>query len=118
MLQILEFTKNNVIATKSSGKLTKSDIGIIHDRIHKILNEGQKVRWYFEMENFMGYGEGGLWEDLKMDLAHADDYEKIAMVGEQKWQEWMSQIMKPFTGAEIKYFDITERTRAKEWINQ
>ena len=75
-----------------------------------------KVRWYFKMENFAGRDLPGLWEDLKMDTAHAKDYEKIAMVGDKKWQEWITQFMKPFTNAEIKFFDLKDEETAKKWI--
>ena len=52
MLQILGFTENNIIATKAEDNLTETDIQKIHPLIHNIVNSGQKVRWYFEMENF------------------------------------------------------------------
>ena len=82
------------------------------------MNRGQKVRWYFEMENFSGWKFNAFWKDLKMDMSHADDYEKIAMVGDKKWQDWITQFMKPFTNAEIRYFDSEQKEEAKEWINQ
>ena len=116
MLQIIELTKNNLIATKASGKLRKEDIEKIHPLIHAILDRGMKVRWYFEMDNLTGWDLPGLWEDLKMDTAHAKDYEKIAMVGDKKWQEWITLFMKPFTNAEIKYFNIDQKEDAKKWI--
>jgi hypothetical protein len=43
MLQILEFTKNNLIATKAQENLTEADIQKIHPLIHTIVNRGQKV---------------------------------------------------------------------------
>lgn len=51
-------------------------------------------------------------------MSHTDDYEKIAMVVEKKWQDWITQFMKPFTSAEIRYFDLEEKDEAKKWINQ
>ena len=51
-----------------------------------------------------------------MDAAHANDYEKIAMVGDKKWQNWITQFMKPFTKAEIKYFNLDQKEDAKSWI--
>lgn len=118
MIQILEFTKNNIIATRAEDNLTETDIQKIHPLIHNIVNREQNVRWYFEMENFSGWNIKGLWEDIKMDLSHAENYEKIAMVGEKKWQDWITQFMKPFTNAEIRYFDLEEKNEAKEWISQ
>ncbi|MBF9252228.1 STAS/SEC14 domain-containing protein [Pontibacter sp. 172403-2] len=116
MLQILDFTRNNIIATKAEGKLSEHDIEKIHPLIHNILDRDQKVRWYFEMENFSGWDAKGLWEDLKVDLKHASDYERIAMVGDKEWQDWMTQFMKPFTSAAINYFDLAEKEAAKAWI--
>ncbi len=118
MLQILELTKDNIIATRASGKLTERDIEKIHPLIHAILDRGMKVRWYFEMEGFTGWDLPALWEDLKMDTAHAKDHEKIAMVGDKKWQEWITQFMKPFTKAEINYFGLEDRETAKQSIKK
>ena len=116
MLQIIELKEKNIVATKASGKLRNEDIEKIHPLIHAILDKGMKVRWYFEMENFTGWDLPGLWEDLKMDTAHATDYEKIAMVGDKKWQNWITQFMKPFTNADIKYFNLDQKEEAKSWI--
>ncbi|MEQ9438440.1 MAG: STAS/SEC14 domain-containing protein [Cyclobacteriaceae bacterium] len=118
MLQILGFTKDNIIATQAEGSLNEQDVQKIHPLIHNIINRGLKVRWYFEMENFTGYELKAFWEDIKMDLSHADDYEKIAMVGEKKWQDWITQLMKPFTQADIQYFTLPEKEKAKAWISQ
>ncbi|AGA80642.1 MULTISPECIES: SpoIIAA family protein [Echinicola] len=118
MLQILELTRDNIICTKADGNLTELDMEKIHPLIHNILKTGKKVRWYFEMENFTGWSIEGLWADAKMDLSHAKDYEKIAMVGEKKWQDWITQFMKPFTNAEIRYFDRNEKESARQWIGQ
>tara|TARA_R110002073_G_scaffold40547_1_gene114899 strand:- start:103418 stop:103774 length:357 start_codon:yes stop_codon:yes gene_type:complete len=116
MLQIIGIKQNNVIATIATGKLEQQDIEKVHPIIHSILDKGLKVRWYFEMEGFTGWNLPSLWEDLKMDTAHARDYEKIAMVGDKKWQDWITQFMKPFTNAEIKYFNIDQKEDAKSWI--
>lgn len=118
MLQVLGFTKDNIIATKANGNLSEQDVRKIHPLIHNIIDRGQKVRWYFEMEKFTGYELQAFWEDAKMDLTHANDYEKIAMVGEKEWQNWITQFMRPFTQADIQYFDLSEKEKAKAWISQ
>nr|WP_232233166.1 STAS/SEC14 domain-containing protein [Arenibacter algicola] len=41
-----------------------------------------------------------------MDVAHGKDYERIAMVGEKKQQEWASKATDFFIGSEVKYFDL------------
>lgn len=118
MLQILGQTEGNVIATKAIEKLTKSDYAVLLPVLINRLQTYKKIRWYFEMENFQGWELKAFWEDVKFDAQHANDFEKIAMVGEKKWQEWMTDLMKPFTEAEIKFFEMKERNTALEWIKK
>ncbi|CAL65017.1 STAS/SEC14 domain-containing protein [Christiangramia forsetii] len=116
MLQFIDLKQDKLLATVIDGKLSEEEIELLHAKIHEILETNNKLRWYFEMNDFDGWSAKGFWEDLKMDSKHASDYEKIAMVGDSEWQDWMTQLMKPFTNADIKFFEIEEKERAKKWI--
>lgn len=116
MIQILGETKGNLICTKATEKLTRRDYEKLLPLLINALRQYDKIRWYFEMENFKGWELKAFWKDVKFDLQHANAFEKITMVGEKKWQEWMTDLMKPFTKAEIKFFELSERDRAFNWI--
>lgn len=123
MLQILDLTQKNIIATRANDLLGIKDYEKIHPFIHNILNTGKKVRWYFEMDDNSNSDSTGFWEDGiievnygKMNFMHSGDLEKIAIVGAKKWEQWMRSIMKPFSAAVIKYFDPADREEAIEWI--
>jgi len=116
MLQIIDVKKDNVITTLATGKLDQQDIEKVHPIIHSILDKGLKVRWYFEMDNFEGWTINELWKDFKNNSTHEKEYERIAMVGDKKWQKWATQLMKPFCNAEIKYFNLDQKEDAKSWI--
>lgn len=123
MLQLLDFTQKNIIATRANDLLGIKDYEKIHPFIHNIIGTGKKVRWYFEMDDCSSSDSTGFWEDGiievnygKMKFTHSEDIEKIAIVGAKKWKKWMHSIMKPFTQASIKYFDLIDSDKAKEWI--
>ena len=123
MLQLLDFTQKNIIATKANDLLGINDYEKIHPLIHNIINTGKKVRWYFEMDDCLISNSTGFWEDGiievnygRMNFIHSEDIEKIAIVGNKKWEKWMYSIMKPFTKASIMYFDLPDREKAREWI--
>lgn len=123
MLQLLDFTQKNIIATRANDLLGIKDYEKIHPFIHNIIGTGKKVRWYFEMDDCSSSDSTGFWEDGiievnygKMKFTHSEDIEKIAIVGAKKWEKWMRSLMKPFTQASIKYFDLTDSVKAKEWI--
>lgn len=118
MMELNVNPESNIIYTLVTGTVVKEDmeklLPILKDKIQKF----GKARWYYEMKDFNGWKPDAFWEDVMFDLKHANDFEKVAMVGEKKWQEWMTQIMKPFTSAEIKYFDLEDKQAAKDWIHK
>ena len=123
MLQLLDFTGENIIATKANDLLGIKDYEKIHPFIHNIINTGKKVRWYFEMDDGSISDSTGFWEDGiieidygNMKFTHSDDIETIAIVGDKKWEKCMLSIMKPFTKANLRYFELSEKEKAKEWI--
>ncbi|MBC5841691.1 STAS/SEC14 domain-containing protein [Flavobacterium sp. F-380] len=123
MLQLLDFTGENIIATKANDLLGIKDYEKIHPFIHNIINTGKKVRWYFEMDDGSISNSTGFWEDGiieinygNMKFTHSDDIETIAIVGDKKWEKCMLSIMKPFTKANLRYFELSEKEKAKEWI--
>lgn len=100
----------------AQGKLDDADYDKLLPLLRQKLLEYEKINWYFEMRNFEGWTASALWRDAKFDLKNADRLKKVAIVGEKKWQEWMSDLLKPFTSAAVKYFEKAEAGKAKEWI--
>ena len=118
MIQFIETKKENLIAAKINGKISKTDVEKIHPLIHNIIEKGKKVDFYFEMDDFEGYTLKGFWEDIKVDSTHISEYGKMAFVGEKKWQEWAAKATDFFTSSEVKYFDLKDKEQAKIWISK
>lgn len=108
--------EGNTVYTVATEKLDDADYRQMLPVLERVIGQYKSLRWYFEMNDFEGWTLSAMWKDLKFDTAHADDFQRIAMVGEKKWHKWMTQLMKPFTTAEIRYFDLAERELAKAWI--
>ncbi len=116
MIQILGETKGNLICTKATEKLIRRDFEKLLPLLVNALKVYDKIRWYFEMENFKGCDLESFCKEVKLGVQHTNAFDKIAMVGEAKSQEWMADVMKLFTKAEIKFFKLNERGRAWNWI--
>jgi hypothetical protein len=116
MLEIIDIKQDNIIVTIATGQLQQKDLEKVHPIIHSILDKGLKIRWYFEMNNFNGWIIKELWQDFNLSVAHEKDYERIAILGDEKWQGWATEFMMPFTNANIKYFNIKQKEEAKIWI--
>jgi hypothetical protein len=116
MLRIGENPKDNVLEVHATGKLEKADYEAFVPAVERHIETHGKTRVLFLMEEFHGWTAGALWADLKFDLKHFDDIERLALVGDKLWEKGMATFCKPFTTAEIRYFDRSRLDRARGWI--
>jgi hypothetical protein len=106
----------NVIEVKATGTLTVEDYRRFLPEVEHLIQERGKVRILFEMHDFHGWTAGAAWQDFKFGVAHFHDVERLAMIGEKRWQRHMATLCRPFTKAEIRYFSSTEADEARKWI--
>jgi len=117
-VEVQKTETNNVVEIHLSGKLTKEDYSHFVPEMEALIQEWGKIRVLMVMKDFHGWSLAATWEDLKFDFKHYADIERIAMVGDKKWQKGMATVCKPFTKAKIRYFGEDEMSGAHEWIEE
>jgi hypothetical protein len=117
-IQLTEKNDGKILEVQVSGKLTHENYQHFVPEFARLAKQHGKIRLLFEMADFHGWEGGALWDDLKFDLKHFADIERLAMVGERKWEKGMSVFCKPFTTAKIRYFDRAALAEARAWLEQ
>lgn len=115
-IQLNEESRGKILAVHVSGKLAKADYKHFVPEFERLARLHGKLRVLFDMTRFHGWDGGALWEDIKFDIRHFADIERLAMVGEKKWQHGMATFCKPFTKATIRYFDHAHAAEARKWL--
>ena len=115
-LEFNELAEGKILVVQISGKLTKADYEEFVPETERLIKEFGKIRVLFEMHDFHGWEMAGLWEDMKFDLKHFRDIERLAFVGEKAWEHGMTVFCRPFTTAKIQYFDTSKAKDATSWI--
>lgn len=105
-----------LLHVKVTGKLTKESYETFVPVVDQLIEEHGKLCILFEMHDFHGWSVGAMWEDIKFDSKHWKDIERLAIVGESKWEKGMSVFCKPFTSAKIQYFDHSQLDKATRWL--
>ena len=59
-----------------------------------------------------------MWDDIKFATTHCTKIERIALVGDKKWEQWMAKVCKPFTMAKLRYLDAAEAEAARVWLTE
>lgn len=111
-------THGSILHGVITGKIEKEDYDLFVPEAERLISQYGKIRVIAELIDFEGWTAGALWEECKLAYNHLKDVERMAMVGDKKWEENLAGFVKPFVGAKLKYFDVSQRQEALDWIQE
>jgi len=106
----------HVLTLKVSGTLTQPELANMQSAAAGILASGGKWRVLVLTENFQGWERGGTWDDFSLS-AHDGSIERMAIVGERKWEEMtLLFTAKGLRAFPIEYFEPAQLSAARNWL--
>lgn len=113
-----ELFEGRVVKVIAAGKLTRRSYDSFTPELDGLIETHGKIRILFEMLDFDGWTMGAAWEDLKFGCKNFNHIERIAIVGDRKWEKAMVIVCRPFTRAKLHYYDIVDVEVAMKWITE
>ena len=106
------------LSLKATGKLTHEDYEKINPMIDSALEgvKDPKVKVYIDGSEFEGWELRAAWDDFKLGLKHGNNFDKIAIFGNKKWQEYTAKFGSWFMTGEVKYFEDADE--ALTWLQE
>ncbi len=104
------------LTLKAVGKLTHEDYELINPLIDSALDgvKNPKVTVFIDGSELEGWSPRAAWDDFRLGLKHGNEFDKIAIFGNKKWQSYAAKIATWFTSGEVKFFD--DSRDALEWL--
>ena len=118
MLQILEEFQGDLVAFRISGNVDKNDYDVMLPLLEEKIRQHGKIRVYAEVQDVEAYSLRALYDEVKFDVKHAANFSKAAIVGDGEWLDWLTTMARPFTTAEVKYFNFSQRDAAWAWVHE
>jgi hypothetical protein len=116
MIEILTGLPAHTVGFTLCGKLHDADYKQFVPLVDAEIAKDGKVNVLAQFHDFHGWDARALWDDIKFSTTHCTKIERIALVGDRKWEQWMAAVCKPFTMAKVRYFDASEIDAAKAWL--
>jgi hypothetical protein len=107
----------HVLTMKVTGTLTQPELASMQSAAAGILSGGGKWRVLVLTENFAGWERGGTWDDFSFS-AHDGSIERMAIVGDRKWEDMVLLFTaKGLRAFPIEYFEPAQLSAARQWLD-
>ena len=113
MISIQGRTEGSLII-EARGQLTHKDYEDLVPQLEREMAQHGKLRLLIRLKNFEGWSPEGLVDELRFDIRHHDDFERVAIVGENRWEKIATQVSAPFFSGSMRYFEDEDEARA--WL--
>lgn len=118
MIQAYAQNHGPVLGFRLSGTLHSADYEAFGPAIESAVERYGRLRLLLHFEEFSGWDAGALWSDLKFRAQHFVDIERVAFVGENARDKALAFLLRPFTAAELRYFDVDDLGEAWAWLEE
>lgn len=116
MLTIKPCEHSNIIEFTLDGALSREEFERLAAQIEASITEHGQVRLIEVVKHLGAISPATLWADFKFSPRHIKDFSHVAVVADQQWIGWLSQMVQPLMKAEIRNFTLAEIEQARYWI--
>jgi len=118
MLQLIPVNEDRIIAVKAIGKLGNDDLAQFTALLEKAIEKNGPLSLLIELENFHGWDPDAAWAEFMFLTRREDDFRRIAIIGEKRWEHWMTTLGNAFTATEMRFFKRDELLMAWDWLRE
>jgi hypothetical protein len=98
------------------GKLTHEDYERVVPRLEIAIEKAGKLRVLIRLEDFSGWTPASLLDEVRFDVRHRNDFEKVAVVGGSRWERVATRLSAPFFSGEVRFFEREDEAEA--WLEE
>ena len=117
MIQVMP-EHEGIVEVRAGGKLTHADYkNVLLPRLAALTLGDKKLRVLMLMDQtFTGWDLDAAWDNTVMDFRHRKDFEKIAVVGAPRWEDWCIKLAGLLMKGELRAFPREQLAQAKAWL--
>lgn len=122
MLDYKEFPEEKTIEFLIGGKVTTQEFDDVMSRFKLALHNWDEVKVLELVTDFKGIEALALWKDIKFGVNELGEINKkvtkCAVVADTSWVEAITKLADPFVKAEVKFYEPSKESEARDWLKQ
>jgi SpoIIAA-like len=118
MLEKMSKSSGPVVGYNVEGKVTPDDYRQLEPEVKALADKYDTISVLLNLEEFTGEEVKAWLPDLKFGHHFHDKIAKMAIVGDKRWEKWMTALVDPFYAKEGKFFHPDEIDKAWAWLGE
>ena len=118
MLEKLGESSGPVVGYKVLGKVTVEDYRKLEPDIQTLVDDYDSVCLLLDLQEFAGEEVKAWLPDLRFGHRFHDSINKMAIIGDKRWQKWVTALASPWYARDAKFFHPEETDEAWAWLRQ
>jgi uncharacterized membrane protein len=114
MYRKLPKSAGNTLAYALEVELSEEDVQNIQAELSAAIEQHGSLRLLVRADGLDDIEPWAVWQDLKMAPDYMRHIERLAVVGDRRWHDWVAKLSNSF--ADAAYFEPAEATRAWQWL--
>ena len=116
MFNAVDYPDQNLLSFTVAGTLTKADYAAVAPVLDEKVARWGKVNMYLEVGEMDALTLPVLWEEIKQDIRHFNDFNRAAIVDNgSALLKATALVTTALTPAEVRYFPVAQKTEALRW---
>jgi|SRR6185503_2942708 len=120
MLQIMNGLPSHVLGIHAVGDVSKDDYEkVLIPHVEELAARKHKFNYLLVLDTDVGnFSAAAWWEDFRLALKHFAQWNRVAIVTDQKGVEWFADVSRFFIPGKVKGFEPAELEEAKKWVSE
>ncbi|MDB4918966.1 STAS/SEC14 domain-containing protein [Mucilaginibacter sp.] len=120
MLRYIKDLPSHVIGIHAVGEVSKDDYEkVFIPHLDELVERQGEINYLLILETDIGnFTAGAWWDDFKLGLKHFTQWNKIAVVTDQKAVEWFSDAFRLFIPGKSRGYPLAELDAAIKWVSE
>ncbi len=116
MFEFIPINEKGILAFKASGKLTAADYQQFLPKLETLIRRYGHISMYIELDHFQGWEAKAAWADLRFDIRHDRDINRIAVIGDNVLEHAGIVLANLFTHTQMRFFNKDASRQAWDWL--
>jgi hypothetical protein len=117
MFEKMSQSEGKVIGYRVVGTITKDDYAAMVPDVEALVKKEGKINFLLDMTQFKWEKVSAWGADWGFGREFRNQIERLAIVGDKKWEKWLTKLAEPFYAGEGKYFTSAEMDDAWDWLS-